>query len=75
MRLLKPYTPRYDFCVVCGKESKEESCPGSCSVKLEALRNAIENQKEVDKHKGDSTMTEDLRHLRQYNLLQEILDR
>ena len=74
MRLLKPYTPRYDVCIICGKECKEEACPGSCSVKLEALRNAVQNQIATDKAHGRGGLWNDI-SIRKYNELMKILDK
>ncbi len=74
MILPHPYTPKYNFCTVCGKETNEEACPGSCSVKLTALRNAVENQIVTDKAHGKGGLWNDI-SIRKYNELMNILDK
>ena len=37
----KPFIPKYNVCLICGKETTKETCRELCTKKLSILRTAI----------------------------------
>ena len=74
MRLEQTYVPDFSYCIYCGKETKSETCSGACTMKLRAVRNAIESQKCHDNQTGFGKSWTDTT-IRKYNALMDILDK
>ena len=70
MRLLKPYTPRYNFCVVCGDKCEDETCSDRCKGILVFLRQSIKDRIKEEK-KGAKNYDE--KTIRQFNKVQDAI--
>ena len=74
MTLEQIWQPDFNYCTYCGKETESETCSGACTMKLRAVHNAIESQKEHEKQTGFGKSWTD-KTIRAYNSLMEILNK
>ena len=74
MRLEQTYVPDFKYCTYCGKETKSETCSEVCTMKLRAVQNAMESQKEHEKQTGFGKRWTD-KTIRAYNSLMDMLDK
>ena len=70
MTLIQTWTPDYKFCLLCGKETKGESCSENCANKLDKISFAIEERKK-DEQSGIRGW--DQNALKIYSELQQII--
>ena len=72
-QLVQTYIPDFSYCIYCGKETESETCSEACTMKLRAVHNAVESQKEHEKRTGFGKTWTD-RTIKKYNSLMDILD-
>ena len=57
-------------CILCGNPTKEETCSDNCDVKLQKIRNAIDNRIAIERL-GEKQYDE--RTIREFNKIQNII--
>ncbi len=72
VEIIHPFIPDYNPCVVCGKETKAETCSDRCMNKLSKLREAIRLRKSVEAM-GDHRDENPLKQQRAFNRIQDYI--
>jgi len=60
-----------DYCIVCGKDCKAETCTDRCKWRLEKVRSIIKTQKETES--GGIGRKWNDKTIRDFNKIQEII--
>jgi len=64
------YIPNYSYCVICGVETKAETCSQEHRIKLEKIRFTINEQKGIEKQ---GKVGWNLATVHKFNKLQELI--
>ena len=70
MRLLQPFIPNYNYCIICGNQTESEACSRPCRSKLTLLRFTINERKGLEKI-GEKFYDEHT--IKAFNKIQDIL--
>lgn len=73
MKFQQNWTPSYPHCTTCGRECKEETCPGRCGVVLQKVRNTIANQIIIEQELDGLRPKWNSRAINVFNDLQETI--
>lgn len=70
MKLDQSYIPKEPYCVICGEETKDETCSDICKDKLEFLRSTV---KQRIKDEKDGVKQYNEKTIIQFNKLQDYI--
>lgn len=62
-----------DYCLMCGKDTKDETCSSVCRGKLRIVRNTISNQREIEKAQYGTNGDWTPRRIKAFKYMQDLI--
>lgn len=71
MKLEQFYIPDFNYCIMCSKECKSETCTSKCHWKLQKIRSIIDEKKEEER--GGNGKAWNMVTLKKFRDIQDII--
>ncbi len=74
MNLEQSYVYKKPYCLICGRETDEETCSPPCARTLQMVRNTISNQITIEEELGGVKPKWNAREINAFNKLQDYIN-